>query len=153
MPSALFRGRRSYVEHTCDRWFILSARYGLIAPDEVVETYDVTLVGAPAGAKRDWATNVQRLLERSVGDVRGITFECHAGADYLDFGLAAGLLGKGALIDRPAQGLGLGQQLAFYAIEQVESVPDQEMTRQRRRPESGQGPGGDTWESRVTIGR
>lgn len=38
--SALFRGRRRYVELTCDRWFILSARHGLVEPEEILEPYD-----------------------------------------------------------------------------------------------------------------
>jgi hypothetical protein len=43
--SPLFRGRRRYVEASCDRWFVLSALHGLVAPDEVLEPYDVTLSG------------------------------------------------------------------------------------------------------------
>jgi hypothetical protein len=53
-------------------------------------------------------------LERRVGDVRGVTFEAHAGSDYLDYGLTAGLRAHGATIERPTEGLPLGRQLAFY---------------------------------------
>jgi hypothetical protein len=42
-------------------------------------------------------------------------FEIHAGADYRDFGLADGLLQRGAVVTVPTLGLSQGRQLAFYA--------------------------------------
>ena len=35
--SALFQGRRSYAEAAARPWFIISARYGLVDPDQVTE--------------------------------------------------------------------------------------------------------------------
>jgi hypothetical protein len=35
--SALFWGRRVYVERTCDRWFILSAKHALVDPEIVLQ--------------------------------------------------------------------------------------------------------------------
>lgn len=35
--STLFTGRRRYVEASCDRWFVLSARHGLVCNDEWLE--------------------------------------------------------------------------------------------------------------------
>ena len=119
-PSALFRGRRGHVERTCDRWFVLSAKYGLIEPDVVVEPYDQTLTTASEGDRRAWSQQVLHSLEGSLGDLRGVTFECHAGAAYLDHGLAAGLLKRGEAVERPTDGLTLGRQLAFYAAEDRE---------------------------------
>jgi hypothetical protein len=34
--SPLFRRRRAWVERTCDRWFILSAKHGLVEPGRVL---------------------------------------------------------------------------------------------------------------------
>lgn len=56
--SQLFRGRRSYVEATCDRWFILSAKHGLVSPQEALEPYDETLNEKSADAKRIWSAAV-----------------------------------------------------------------------------------------------
>ena len=50
--SALVRGRRRFVEATCDQWFILSAKHGLVAPDEVLARYEDTLNDKPSSAKR-----------------------------------------------------------------------------------------------------
>jgi hypothetical protein len=112
--SALFRGRRKAVEGSCDRWYILSTLHGIVRPDEVLEPYDVTLVGAPTGRKREWSTMVLRQLDDELGSMSGLIFEIHAGNDYCNFGLAHGLRSRDARVERPAEGLAVGEQLAFY---------------------------------------
>lgn len=112
--SALFRGRRRAVESRCDRWFVLSAKHGLIEPTRLVAPYDVTLVRASAGQRRRWAERVLDQIDEAVGSVRGMTFEIHAGSAYSDWGLVAGLRERGARVVQPARGLGLGEQLALY---------------------------------------
>jgi hypothetical protein len=113
--SPLFRGRRTYVERTCEKWFILSAKHGLVSPERVLAPYDETLSGIPAQARRRWSQGVLANLEQGVGDVGGHTFEIHAGGDYRNFGLVAGLLASGAKIENPTEGLDRGKQLAFYS--------------------------------------
>ena len=115
MPSALFRGRRRFVERTCDRWFVLSAKYGVVDEEAVIEPYNQTLTNASQSERRAWSERALADLEERLGDLSGMTFECHAGAAYLDHGLLAGLRSRGALVERPVDGLTLGQQLAFYA--------------------------------------
>lgn len=114
-PSALFRGQRAYVERTCDRWFILSAKYGLVDPDHVIEPYEQTLRTASTAVRQAWSADVLRSLTAELGDIHGITFECHAGRPYLDNGLVHGIIALGGLVERPAEGLTMGRQLAFYA--------------------------------------
>jgi uncharacterized HhH-GPD family protein len=103
------------VERTCDRWFVLSAKYGLLDPETVIDTYDVTLTKASEQAKREWSEGVLSALEVELGELRGLEFECHAGAAYLDHGVVAGLRARGASVERPTDGLPLGRQLSFYA--------------------------------------
>ena len=38
---ALFRGWRECVEQTCDAWYVLSAKHGLVEPDRILEPYDL----------------------------------------------------------------------------------------------------------------
>lgn len=59
--SALFEGRRRWVEQTCDRWFILSALHGLVHPDEVLEPYDQALSSASSRARLAWSTEPSRM--------------------------------------------------------------------------------------------
>jgi hypothetical protein len=49
--STLFRGRIEAVESTCDTWFVLSAKHGLLDPSEVIEPYDVALKDLPSDAR------------------------------------------------------------------------------------------------------
>jgi hypothetical protein len=113
--SALFRGRRSYVESTCDQWFVLSAMHGLLSPERVIEPYEQTLHGNSTDAKRRWAASVLRQLEAHELVQGDTIFEIHAGADYRDFGLLQGLQSRGARVEVPAEHLSQGEQLAFYA--------------------------------------
>jgi hypothetical protein len=112
--SPLFRGRRAWVESTCARWMILSARYGLVDPDDVIDPYDLSLTTASAAQKRLWAQNVLADLAETVGDLAGVVWEVHAGADYRVFGLVDGLVAAGGRVEVPAAGLSQGEQLAFY---------------------------------------
>lgn len=112
--SALFVGRRRYVERTCDRWFVLSAKHGLVDPDTVLEPYEETLKDASESRRRQWSQGVLQDLERRIGVLSGAVFEAHAGAAYLDHGLAVGLQQRGAVVERPTEGLQFGKQLAFY---------------------------------------
>lgn len=112
--SALFRGRRSYVEESCDRWFILSAAHGVVDPEAVLEPYDRTLKHAPIAERRRWAAKVLGMLETQLGDFGPLVFEIHAGAEYRDHGLTAGLIAQGAQVEVPAAGLPIGRQLSYY---------------------------------------
>jgi hypothetical protein len=112
--SPLFRGRRAWVERTCDRWVILSAKHGLVEPDRVLAPYDEILMDLPRAVRRAWSAGVVQALEHAIGQVSGVVIELHAGSAYLDYGLVAGLRERGALLDHPVQGLTLGRQLALY---------------------------------------
>jgi hypothetical protein len=112
--SALFRGRRRYVERTCDRWFVLSAKHGVIEPVELVEPYDETLKTKSRAHRRAWSAMVIDQLEAALGPLGDHTYEIHAGAEYRDFGLLDELRRRGVSIEIPTEGLQIGKQLAFY---------------------------------------
>lgn len=112
--STLFHGRRAYVERSCDEWWILSAKHGLLNPEEVVEPYDQTLKEVGTAARRLWSLKVlEALVERVVPTSHDI-IEVHAGAEYRDYGLVHGLRRLGCRIMNPTEGLVFGEQLAFY---------------------------------------
>jgi hypothetical protein len=113
--SPLFRGRRAFVERSCARWFILSAKHGLVDPDTVLEPYDVTLDSATPSERRAWSDRVLVEIRDCLGFLDGLTFEAHAGSNYLDFGVVEGMRASGARVVRPAEGLGLFEQQAFYS--------------------------------------
>jgi hypothetical protein len=46
---------RRFAERNADRWFILSAAYGLVDPERVIEPYDRTLKKMKIEERRGWA--------------------------------------------------------------------------------------------------
>jgi hypothetical protein len=114
--STLFRGRRKYVERSCDRWFILSAKHGLLDPGVNVAPYDLRIDDLTVAERREWSQRVLVDLKNSFGELRGYTFEVHAGQKYLASGLMAGLRARGAQVENPVSGLAFGKQLRFYRL-------------------------------------
>ena len=114
--SPLFQGRRRFVEHSCDRWFVLSAKYGLVDPDKVLQPYDQTLKQVGSAERRRWSAAVVSALELELGAFRMLAFEIHAGNDYRKFGLEEGIRRRGGQVVVPAHGLSLGKQLEFYRV-------------------------------------
>ena len=112
--STLFTGRRSFVEQSCDEWWILSAEHGLVDPEDLLAPYDFTLNDATKEERRQWATRVFAAIVQKIQPERGDIFEIHAGANYRDFGLTDALENLGCIIENPTKGMGIGKQLQFY---------------------------------------
>lgn len=107
--SDLFKKAAAYCAKTYDRWFILSAKYGLVCPGQLVEPYEETLVGKSQDEQRAWAGKVvSQLRSRSllIGRHR---FFVHAGQDYSRF-----LVEHLPVYELPLRGLGIGEQKAWY---------------------------------------
>ena len=80
--SPLFRKMRAYAERFADRWFILSAKYGLLDPDTVIEPYEQTLKTTGASARRQWAIRVHGQMAEAGLLQPGVAFLWLAGRDY-----------------------------------------------------------------------
>ena len=113
--SALFLGRRAAVEGRADRWFILSAKHGLLEPDQRIAPYKRSLAAVSVEQRRKWASEILASLRAKLGDFGDYTFEIHAGRNYFDYGLRDGLRDAGAHVVVPTEGLAQGQQLQYYA--------------------------------------
>lgn len=114
------------MERTCGRWFILSAKYGLLTPDRLIAPYDQTLTKMPLEKRREWSREVLSALQSCLGDLGVYTFELHAGRGYLGFGIEEGLRRAGAQLEVPCQHLSLGRQLALYHM--GPPVPREDLT-------------------------
>lgn len=62
--STLFQRASRYAVEKCDRWFILSARHGLVAPGQVIEPYDIGFNDLSDQERFEWAQNVMQFLLR-----------------------------------------------------------------------------------------
>jgi hypothetical protein len=108
--SPLFRAARAYAERRYgpERWFILSARHGLVHPDQVLAPYDLRLRQLTAAEREAWGYRVA--VELTDRFPAGTVLWFHAGALY-----------RTAIADvvahqvrAPLAGLDIGQQLGWY---------------------------------------
>ncbi len=105
--SPLFRKRRAFAESSERPWLILSAKYGLIRPEEKIDPYDVTIPGLSKGQKRELAELVAKQAKRLLAYSDPV--EVHASAPY-----AAILRSAGIDVDHVMKRKQIGQQLSWY---------------------------------------
>ena len=108
--SAWFVKARAYVERTGNRWFILSAKYGLVSPDQVLSPYELTLNSMSTTQRRAWAERVKRQMDKSRPPTGHIVIL--AGSRYREF-LIDYLRDRARAVRVPMRGRGIGSQLQY----------------------------------------
>lgn len=112
--SQLFRKSRQYAEATCDRWYILSAKHGLVHPDRRIAPYDHRL-----GRDIDldlWTFGVRAQLQHELADLPGVHLVALAGAEYRR-PIAPGPWP----LSIPMKGMGIGHQLGWLTRQLAEA--------------------------------
>ena len=112
--SELFNLSRRFAAATSDEWFILSAEYGLLGPNETVEAYNRELKGSPILARKDWAARVRDQMRKRGLLTANTTLVWLTGAECREFLLP---LTAPALSISPLQGKRLGQRVAWLQDE------------------------------------
>ena len=106
--SAWFRKARAYVEKIGQPWFVLSAKYGLVHPDEVIERYELTLGNDFSAEQRLlWARRVYTQLAPHLNGVDYITLL--AGQQYRKY-LEGLLRDQGLVVCAPMEHIPWGGQ-------------------------------------------
>jgi hypothetical protein len=133
--SRLWRWRRAYAEASGRPWLILSAMHGLVEPEAQLDPYDLALAQLTAGEREEWGERVVRALVRHFGELDGMTFEVHAGADYRR-AVEPGIRALGGQLRAPLHSVPLGAQPAWYQsrLAMVGQAP----TMRRQRSTTGQ---------------
>jgi hypothetical protein len=111
--SPLWNSRRAYAEAAGWPWLILSAKHGVLDPEQSIAPYDVALADLTAIARRAWGKRVVTALRARFASLDGMTFEVHAGAAYRE-AIEPGLQELGATMEQPLLGLTIGRQLSWY---------------------------------------
>ncbi|MGP4069743.1 DUF6884 domain-containing protein [Halobacillus sp. B29] len=112
--SPLFKKGVSFIEQkNYDEWFVLSANYGLLKQDDVIEPYDVTLNDMKSLERKKWADLVLKQIDYLQLHLEQIDF--YAGRKYREH-LIPIIEQKGINCCVPLQGKGIGEQLQFYTI-------------------------------------
>jgi hypothetical protein len=108
--STWFRKARMYVEGMREPWFVLSAKHGLVHPDDRVESYELTLNTMGKADRHRWAERVLSQLGQHLRAVDSVTFL--AGQRYREF-LEPALRDMGLAVSVPMRGLKIGEQLSW----------------------------------------
>ena len=103
-----FRKASAYAERVADEWYILSAKYGLIAPDKTIRPGDVALSSLSAAERKAWAECVIADLRRQLRLGNHVIFL--AGEAYRP-GLIDAMHRLGCSVEIPMEGLRIGEQL------------------------------------------
>ncbi len=108
--SVLFKKAKKYVEsqNYCE-WFILSAKHGLLNPENIIEPYDLTLNNMGRDNLIKWSNSV--FIQLCQMNISVIDF--YAGDNYRKY-LIPLLEFENIECNIPLKGLGIGQQLQFY---------------------------------------
>lgn len=117
--SALFCKARRYAEASGCPWYILSAEYGLVSPDQIVAPYERTLNTMAVADRRAWAERVAVQLAAAVPDLARVVFL--AGERYREF-LAQHLIRRGVVVSIPMEGLRIGEQLSWLGQHSPQSA-------------------------------
>lgn len=108
--SELFAKARNYAEASNAPWFILSAEYGLLSPEQVVDPYERTLNKMRKEERDAWAQKVLLQIEAELPAIKRVVFL--AGNKYRE-GLIPALRSRGIEVCVPMEGLKIGQQLGW----------------------------------------
>jgi hypothetical protein len=130
--STLFRLSRQWAERHADAWAILSARYGVVETETVIQPYDTTIADrspfgqSPLTPKEfgPWlCASVQAWRSRFATPARGAALVILAGRDYWQ-----GLVGHRLSFSTPLDGLNIGRRLRWLK-QQTARAQTAEVTR------------------------
>jgi hypothetical protein len=124
--SPLFVKGREYIESHCDKWYILSAKHGLVSPHEIVEPYEETLKTKGREERERWASDVWDQLRHEIrpGDVIIML----AGISYRQF-LVPMIQQYGCSVTIPMEGLSIGRQLQWLSLQTHKSARGNDLMR------------------------
>lgn len=111
--SDLFRKAYSYATKNYDFVAILSAKYGLLFPDDEIEPYDVALDDMSSQQRREWAERVFNQMKRRLSLEDFDEIFLHAGKKYREY-LRTRLESMGLKCEAPLEHLGMGKQKRWY---------------------------------------
>jgi hypothetical protein len=103
-----FRKARRYAETSGCPWFVLSAEYGLVPPNRVIDPYERTLNTMPVVQRRAWAERVVNQLAAAVPGLTEVVLL--AGERYRE---ARYRTERGITVSVPLAGLRIGEQLSW----------------------------------------
>ncbi len=110
--SPLFTMSRRYVERTGAGWAILSAKHGVVDPNDVIEPYNSYLAWWSTDERKAWAESLRPALLKRLAFWQATTVVFLAGTLYREH-LSGWLYDQNIKVEIPMAGLGIGEQLGW----------------------------------------
>lgn len=104
----LFKKSLEYSIKNYDKTFILSAKYGLVGLNDIIEPYNLTFKNFKEAEKKRWSFKVYNQIINNINSDDNIYWHC--GINYRKY-IARVLPNKQFI---PLEGLGLLKQLSWY---------------------------------------
>lgn len=108
--SPLFEGAKNFAEKRCDSWFIISAKHGLLLPDDNMVPYDESLTQVTESDRLAWAEKVHTQISKLIKSPAKIIFL--AGDKYRSY-LQKFFEQDGHITKAPMSELGIGRQVEW----------------------------------------
>jgi hypothetical protein len=122
---SLFSHARDYAEATGRPWYVLSSRFGAVAPDTVLGPVEGRLADRSMAYLDAWASWVAAHLAEDLGELGGTCFELHANDSYVA-ALRDRLTALGATVTEPVAAMGREDRLAWYDARVARPSPAEE---------------------------
>src|SRR5688572_2159875 len=110
--SPLFKKSKEYALQRLDKFFILSAKHGLLKPTDKIHPYDMTLNNMSKEDRQTWAENVFNEFVKVISKNDEIVFL--AGENYREF-LEKKIIERGNKTASPLYKMSIGEQLQWYS--------------------------------------
>lgn len=111
--SDLFKKAYTYAVKNYDFVAILSAKYGLLLPDDEIEPYNLTLNDMSANKVKEWSDKVFSQMNKNLNLHEFYKVYFHTGKRYRQY-LIPKLERIGIMCEVPLESLGIGKQKAWY---------------------------------------
>ncbi len=105
--SDYFTKMREFARLRADHWYILSDKYGLVRPDEMIYWYEEDLKKLSNTQRLQWAEGVLKALSEQT--TPGDTIVMVAGSTYVRL-LEPELTRQGYIVEDPMKGLRIGER-------------------------------------------
>jgi hypothetical protein len=83
--SPLFKYSKFYIKNTCDDFFILSAKYGLLKPDRIINNYELSVNNFSEVQRRIWSDNIIDQFKDFIINFKECKFYILAGKNYYKY--------------------------------------------------------------------
>lgn len=114
--SQLFRKSATWADKQGHDWFVLSAKHGLIKPDDRIAPYDHSVRGMTPEQRKVWSHVVAQQLRAwaKFWDVERLDITLLAGSAYASW---APLVEDWCTVRQPLEGLQIGQRLQWLTFQ------------------------------------